>query len=768
MLVLRGGPSTAASVLFQGNVVFSLPETISIKRVTLRLYATLRLNWIDPLAPPRAANVKLTRLEKILYEQEWTNLEHSSTSSTTPLLPLSGTHTLHAGNHSLPFEAILPGSIDESVEGLEGAQVIYKLVATIERGRFANNLVAKRHIRVVRTLGPDALELCQTMSIENTWPDKVEYIISVPAKATALGSFTPLDFHLSPLLKGLKLGSIKVQLVEYKVLEAPSGLTNQTEKVVAEHVLPAAEDGLLGLDEWKFTEEFPMPTSLSKCTQDCEIESYIKVTHKLKFAVSLINPDGHTSELRASLPIYVFISPNVSITSLHPTLSGPSAISPVPSAHHSPSNSVSEHQLFSPLHDYRNAGATTPGGRQTPANLTAPPNYQDHIYDALWREIPSSQFESPIASGANTPFTRSRRNSIETHDNAGFGPHDSSQLLSNLYALQERQNREETGNITSILERPNSGFNLSSSGPTSSSYFLAAANSHSSRFSSRSTSGTSTPRETATPGYLQMTASSGSSHPHTPNPPTDYFNISHSPDFSHLSHPTSPTVGSSPAGSLDLESLSRVPSYQTAINSDTARDAECTPSYEEPLHLLTPGGGGGGGLSRHPGNNHSASASNIGGTSNVPFKRQFFTQPKPSSISAPGSSAHLSALSSQMARASVTPNNGDGSSAVSSSSRASETRSGPQSRSTSSTNLQSLNNGGGASSSSSASASALASASASGTSSSAGFFRSSSKTQLSSLNGGTSRLASGLTNANRSNSSRSLLDEASRFLHLHK
>lgn len=787
VIVLRGPPSTAASVHLTGHVVFSLPEALSIKRVTLRLYATLRLSWIDP-ALARNTSTKPIRYERTLFEHEWPNLE----AGNIQVAPAgTSTHTLHAGNHELPFDTILPGTLDESVEGLDGGQVIYKLVATIERGRFANNLVAKRHLRVVRTLGPDALELSQTMSMENVWPNKVEYSISIPAKAIAIGSYTPLDFQLTPLLKGLKLGQIKVQLLEFKRLESASGLSTQSENVVVQEVtFPPPEEGFLGEDEWNLSHEFYMPTSLSKCTQDCQIGDNIKVSHKLSFAVSLLNPDGHTSELRATLPVYVFISPNVAITSLHPTLSQ-NYQSPAGSARHSPSGSISaEDQLFPGAQNVQFGGEPRPTG----ANSNAPPNYENHIYDTLWREIPASQFESPLQSGANTPFARSRRNSFENAPSGGLGLQDSSRLLSDLYALQERQNRED-GGINSVMERSYSGLHLAQGTPGSAAAnLLAAASTYNSRLSSRSTSGASTPRDGGartpregvnTPSHLlQMTSTSSASasSSNTPNGyPGDYFNPAQSPDFAHLSYPTSPLITSAPqtppVGSLDLESLSRVPSYQTAINStDTTTSDDYTPSYEEPTIQAPAPAMTGSSLPRHlmaslgskvytpSGNN------NGGGSSNAAFQRQMNGL---SALSAPGSSSHLSGLSKQIARYNL--NGSNDSTHVNSQSRSvPDTR--VNSRNNSSTNLAGLGSGHSSQGSSS------------------GFFKSSSKTHLSSLanlsltsangsnnnSGGSSghssgsggtparNSSSGFSNSNRNSSSRSLLDEASRFLHLHK
>ncbi|GME81238.1 unnamed protein product [[Candida] boidinii] len=56
-----------------------------------------------------------------------------------------------------------------------------------------------------------------------------------------------------------------------------------------------------------------IPPSLSKLTQDCDISNYVKVRHKIKFAIGLVNSDSHVSELRATLPVSLFISPFVQI-----------------------------------------------------------------------------------------------------------------------------------------------------------------------------------------------------------------------------------------------------------------------------------------------------------------------------------------------------------------------------------------------------------------------------------------------------------------------
>ena len=73
------------------------------------------------------------------------------------------TYTLAAGNYEYPFQYIVPGNVPESIETLRSGWVIYRLKATIERGRFAKDVYARKHVRVVRTFDPSSLEIVHNM-----------------------------------------------------------------------------------------------------------------------------------------------------------------------------------------------------------------------------------------------------------------------------------------------------------------------------------------------------------------------------------------------------------------------------------------------------------------------------------------------------------------------------------------------------------------------------------------------------------------------------
>ncbi len=77
---------------------------------------------------------------------------------------------LPAGNYEYPFDVILPGSTPESVEGLADTWIVYRMKATIERDMFAfaKNPIARRQVRIIRTLDTAALELAHAMVLALT------------------------------------------------------------------------------------------------------------------------------------------------------------------------------------------------------------------------------------------------------------------------------------------------------------------------------------------------------------------------------------------------------------------------------------------------------------------------------------------------------------------------------------------------------------------------------------------------------------------------
>ena len=596
VLVLKGSSANAASALLTGKICLSIKDHITMKKMNLRLVATIKIQQSDVCVNSKGQTSRPINLEKKLYEHTWDNIEinqyldnmyentanNSSTAlskSSTNLKSLGGlrsisqtnlssmynhtsgnssqtsfastsnltkSHTLLLGNYEFPFSAILPGNIPESVEGLPGVSVIYRLEASIDKGKlFHNNIIARKRLRVIRTLTTDAVELSESVAVDNTWPGKVEYSLNVPTKAVSIGSTVPISFMLVPLLKGLRLGKITIQLIELYsyVGYIPPAYSN--ERIIVEKSIkkPDEDDPNFQLDKWEINHHLRLPTSLAKVTQDCDIEPYLKVRHKLKFTIGLINPDGHVSELRASLPLQLFISPFVQIVGTH----DPEDDEVVEHGHHSRlgDTNCGEDILFnSPSSASLNELAS--GGSSTTSfqGLIAPPVYEKHIYDKLWLDF--SPIESPVTSGTATPQSIQAENpedSADVHQLFSMLPIDSQQLSQRLGQLSIQRQSQENAHSTDL------------------------------------TSDLTQARQRAT-FNLDGDAS-------------DFNNIPSRSQLSSLMHRnqlTSPTVQSPPmhlsrVNSLeslyDKSELSKVPSYSQAMKTDAEDDL--SPPYVPPL-----------------------------------------------------------------------------------------------------------------------------------------------------------------------------------------
>ncbi|CUM63438.1 uncharacterized protein PRCAT00001013001 [Priceomyces carsonii] len=585
VLVLKGNETEASSALLTGNIVLSLKESISVKKISLRLYGTLRMSWTEQMGSTRGSAPRTFKFERQIFEHLWdsNDLTHhihayrtneSSSGNALPVGTLSKTHStaslkslghasrslsstsltgkassarssstnlaalsslkgdqvLTPGNYEIPFNAILPGNMPESVDGLPGGAVIYKMEATIDRGKFHNNMVTKRHLRIVRTLGSDAVELSETVAVDNTWPKKVEYSINVPSKAIAIGSGTPISFMLVPLMKGLKLGEIKLQLVEFFSFAGNYPGTHNDLRTVVEKKIkrPDENDERFQMDRWEIDAFLKVPATLSKCTQDCEVPNHLKVRHKIKVVIGLVNPDGHVSELRASLPVQLFISPFVRIIAKQESSTSLDK----------DAKDVNEREEVLFANDTSEGQTPNVPNTDSYTSLTgivAPPVYERHIFDRLWNDV--SPAESPIGSGSSTP----RHYGNDVQDQMSLSPLDSMQLVENLRQLcvQRGEHGEQSGNMTptmtpsSVGSRGRPTFNIDGDTHNESDYFSRPA------------------------------ASSRPLSPSVASPPV------------HMSR-----VNSS-SSLFDPTSLSRVPSYSQAISSAPLEES-LAPVYEPP------------------------------------------------------------------------------------------------------------------------------------------------------------------------------------------
>lgn len=247
---------------------------------------------------------RLFREEKTVLKHDWKFLPKQQKM-----------HILNAGSYNYEFEMILPGDIPESTYAANFYTVQYQLKATIERSTFLlPNISTRKLIHLSRQLLPFTAEFLEPISVANQWASKLDYDFSLPTKIYTHGDQIPVSIRITPLVDSFKVRHLTCTLKEYMICKntAVQGFLNTRSRTQG-RVLFSVRDDKFGATnanrsghfvEWSKLQTIPLPLSPQELQCDIQNES-IRIKHKLKFVLSLMNSDGHISELRASLPVII-------------------------------------------------------------------------------------------------------------------------------------------------------------------------------------------------------------------------------------------------------------------------------------------------------------------------------------------------------------------------------------------------------------------------------------------------------------------------------
>lgn len=430
-VVFRGGEDEAGSAQLSGQLALCLTEPLTITHITLTFDGIARISYLTN-SGSTVSGRRVVSKERGFYQKTWT-FRDPGRGRDEKMIP---------DNYVWDFNLVLDGTMPESVEGLQDAGVLYRLKAEIGRKR-AKDIVTRKPVRIMRTLGPSALELSHAMSVENIWPNKIEYSISTPSKAVVFGSFMQVHFKLMPLLKGLVIAEISTQLKEehefvvdpeWAVVALNGGVMKEDRVIVTDSYTIKPDTETTVLDEsaegFEFSRFLELPKSLSKCVQDCNVKG-IKVRHKLKFNVQLHNPDGHISELRANLPVALYISESLPLDE---------------------NNDVVDQRP-----------QATRAAIQNDIDHAAPPVYEQHQFDQLYSDLDVAGYRSPGAALSSnvTPHSLSRRASHENISSLVAVAHDpnsvSASALSRRLADLRTSDRPAVSGMTGSECQPSRG-----------------------------------------------------------------------------------------------------------------------------------------------------------------------------------------------------------------------------------------------------------------------------------------------------------------------
>lgn len=235
-----------------------------------------------------------------LHSSNLLNATHSTPKKTS---------TLSAGLHKWDFELLIPGNLPPTLDSEIGS-VSYKFKATIERTAFVQNSVKKKSIRIIRCISPSEFELVQSLEIHNTWAQKMVYDISVPSKLFSFNDTIPISFKILPIASHLRVHAIMASIKEYCTYTA-NGHTKTDSRIVRlvrlDNPFAGAVSTTSSLPTWNKVLDLLVPSKSPIIFADADSEM-IRIRHRLKFVISLVNGDGHISELRCAVQVNIIES----------------------------------------------------------------------------------------------------------------------------------------------------------------------------------------------------------------------------------------------------------------------------------------------------------------------------------------------------------------------------------------------------------------------------------------------------------------------------
>ncbi|KAH3681041.1 hypothetical protein WICMUC_000022 [Wickerhamomyces mucosus] len=299
-------------------------------------------------------------LQKFITKKFVNNNNNNQLNSNTLLLP---------GNYEIPFNCCIPGDIPESIEGILPSSIMYKfelIILEIQSSNLINLTKFFKHFRILRTLSNDSLILNEMISLEKILPNLLQFEISLPSKAIAIGDIIPLNILMIPLIKSIQLINIKFQLI--CKIHIKSLKTNKFYQ--DELILKNFEQSFKQFEiNSKINFKFPIHTSnnLKKITPNCEFQlnSLIKISYFIKIFINFLNPITKIkNEIIFKIPIIFYINPILKILNRQIFLD---------------SNGKFHFKKFQDLIFKRNNF----NNYEIQLNHIELPNYENHIYDNI-------------------------------------------------------------------------------------------------------------------------------------------------------------------------------------------------------------------------------------------------------------------------------------------------------------------------------------------------------------------------------------------------
>ncbi|KAI8336622.1 hypothetical protein BC941DRAFT_427605 [Chlamydoabsidia padenii] len=295
-LIMHGSAHESPGCVLRGVLNLHLRQPIKVKSILLTFTGTIHISWAQALGH---GHERFYKDERTVISHQWLFLRPQYARS----------HHLTSGNHSYAFDLPLAGHLPESIRVAQFYFVQYKLKALIQRPHFLPNYSSQRVVHLTRHVSNSQEQA--VVSVANRWTDKVDYEIALPSTLYHHGDQITVSLCIKPLIPGLFIRQLACTFKEYASCKPVNGWFNGRSRSHGKilHYVRTGRKTTTEQEPWQVQLAIPVPDTLDDVQYDTHSDT-VRVRHKLKFILTIENPDGHLSELRAVLPVIIQAKPN--------------------------------------------------------------------------------------------------------------------------------------------------------------------------------------------------------------------------------------------------------------------------------------------------------------------------------------------------------------------------------------------------------------------------------------------------------------------------
>ncbi|KAM0371843.1 hypothetical protein ACHAPY_009788 [Fusarium culmorum] len=293
---LTGHGSESNGQYLRGNVALFVPEKQCVLGVQLKFTSRM---WLGDHASPTENAARWQHKEETIH-----------TWNPFYVADQIGKPVPNGKQYEWPFKLFIRGDQEETFKGCTRCSITYLLEASTICSDSSKNAYSFTPIRIIRTPAFSSYELMDPTSAHGKWSTMAEYNVSVRHRAIALGGLIPIEAQVAQLCSTSNISKARFYLRETHTVEDKSlseGMSYEGQRIVTEWPLNLNQSGQL--QYWQ--QCLHLPLAVRNCSPDVSMHG-ITISHTLHFEVTIVT-NGVTTEEEVSLPIHLFISPELPV-----------------------------------------------------------------------------------------------------------------------------------------------------------------------------------------------------------------------------------------------------------------------------------------------------------------------------------------------------------------------------------------------------------------------------------------------------------------------